>query len=139
MMSQQELEKYLWGAATALRGTIDAGDYKQYIFPLLFLKRLSDVFDEELTAARAKLGDDFVDFSENHRFQIPDGCHWADVRKTTTDVGKGLQSAMRAIEQANPNQLFGVFGDAAWTNKDRLPDETLTELVEHFSTRTLSI
>ena len=138
-ISQAELESYLWGAATALRGTIDAGDYKQYIFPLLFLKRLSDVYDEELGAARAKLGDDFVDFPENHRFQIPDGAHWADLRRTTTDVGKALQAAMRAIEQANPNQLYGVFGDAAWTNKDRLPDKTLTDLIEHFSTRTLSV
>lgn len=138
-ISQTELESYLWGAATALRGTIDAGDYKQFIFPLLFLKRLSDVYDEELAVARGKLGTDFVDFPENHRFQIPDGAHWADVRKTTTDVGKALQAATRAIEQANPNQLYGVFGDAAWTNKDRLPDKTLTDLIEHFSTRDLTI
>jgi type I restriction enzyme M protein len=138
-ISQQELETYLWGAATALRGTIDAGDYKQYIFPLLFLKRLSDVYDEELEQARTRFGTDFTDFPENHRFQIPDGCHWADVRKVTTDVGKALQAAMRAVEQANPDRLYGVFGDAAWTNKDRLPDATLTDLIEHFSTRTLSL
>jgi type I restriction enzyme M protein len=138
-ISQGELETYLWGAATALRGTIDAGDYKQYIFPLLFLKRLSDVYDEEVAAAHATLGHDAPDFPENHRFQIPDGAHWADLRKTTTDVGKALQAAMRAIEQANPSQLYGVFGDAAWTNKDRLPDKTLTDLIEHFSTRELSL
>jgi type I restriction enzyme M protein len=138
-ISQQELETYLWGAATALRGTIDAGDYKQFIFPLLFLKRLSDVFDEEVEQARGRFGADFTDFPENHRFQIPDGCHWADVRKATADVGKVLQAAMRAVEQANPDRLYGVFGDAAWTNKDRLPDATLTDLIEHFSTRTLSV
>lgn len=138
-ISQQELESYLWGAATALRGTIDAGDYKQYIFPLLFLKRLSDVYDEELEQARGRFGADFLDFPENHRFQIPDGAHWADIRRVTTDVGKALQAAMRAIEQANPDRLYGVFGDAAWTNKDRLPDATLTDLIEHFSTRTLSL
>ncbi len=50
-MTQQQLEKYLWGAATALRGTIDAGDYKQYIFPLLFFKRICDVYDEEFERA----------------------------------------------------------------------------------------
>ena len=50
-ITQGELESYLWGAATLLRGTIDAGEYKSFIFPLLFLKRLSDVYDEELTAA----------------------------------------------------------------------------------------
>ena len=52
MMTQQELEKYLWGAAVALRGTIDAGDYKQYIFPLLFFKRICDVYDEEYERQR---------------------------------------------------------------------------------------
>lgn len=138
-ISQAELESYLWGAATELRGTIDAGDYKQYIFPLLFLKRLSDVYDEETSAARAKSGGVLFDFPEDHRFQIPDGAHWADVREVTTDVGKALQEAMRAIEQANPDQLLGVFGDAAWTNRDRLPDKTLTALIEHFSTRDLTI
>lgn len=138
-ISQQELESYLWGAATALRGTIDAGDYKQYIFPLLFLKRLSDVYDEELEQVRNRFGANFLDFPENHRFQIPDGAHWADIRRVTTDVGKALQAATRAIEQANPERLYGVFGDAAWTNKDRLPDATLTDLIEHFSTRTLSL
>src|SRR5437667_3776826 len=97
-ISQQQLESYLWGAATLLRGTIDAGDYKQYIFPLLFLKRLSDVFDEELANARARYGIEFEDFAENHRFQIPDGSHWADdIRAKTSDVGSVLQAAMRAV------------------------------------------
>ena len=50
-VTQIELENYLWGAATVLRGTIDAGDYKQFIFPLVFLKRISDVYDEEHAAA----------------------------------------------------------------------------------------
>src|SRR5690349_16287270 len=52
-ISQQELESYLWGAAVLLRGLIDAGDYKQFIFPLLFFKRVSDVWDEEYLAALA--------------------------------------------------------------------------------------
>ena len=53
-LDQKSLEKYLWGAATTLRGTIDAGDYKQYIFPLLFFKRISDVYDEEFEKALAE-------------------------------------------------------------------------------------
>jgi type I restriction enzyme M protein len=57
-ISQQQLESYLWGAATLLRGTIDAGDYKQFIFPLLFYKRVCDVFDEETQAALAESGGD---------------------------------------------------------------------------------
>ena len=72
-ISQQQLESYLWGAATLLRGTIDAGDYKQFIFPLLFYKRLCDVFDEETQAALKESGGDtdFAAYPENHRFQIP--------------------------------------------------------------------
>jgi type I restriction enzyme M protein len=61
------------------------------------------------------------------------------VRKTSSNVGKALQDAMRAIETANPKRLFGIFGDAQWTNKDRLSDATLRDLIEHFSTLTLSI
>ena len=79
--------RYLWGAATLLRGTIDAGDYKQFIFPLLFYKRLCDVFDEETRAALEESGGDaeFAQFPENHRFQVPpEGAHWEDVRHAAT-------------------------------------------------------
>ena len=140
-MTQQELEKYLWGAATALRGTIDAGDYKQYIFPLLFFKRICDVYDEEFEKAlKDSDGDlEYAAFAENHHFQIPKGAHWNDVRNKTKNVGQGLQNAMRAIEKANPDTLYGIFGDANWTNKDRLSDETLINLVEHYSKHKLSI
>jgi type I restriction enzyme M protein len=55
-ISLSQLESYLWGAATLLRGVIDAGDYKQFIFPLLFFKRISDVYDEEFTQALAESG-----------------------------------------------------------------------------------
>lgn len=140
-MTQQQLEKYLWGAAIYLRGHIDAGDYKQFIFPLLFFKRISDVWDEEYEEA-LKAGDgdmDYAAFAENHRFQIPEGAHWKDVRQKTQNVGRALQAAMQSIEKANPDQLFGVFGDASWTNKDRLSDETLINLVEHFSKHKLDL
>lgn len=140
-MTQQELEKYLWGAATALRGTIDAGDYKQFIFPLLFFKRISDVYDEEYQNALAESGGDveYAEFAENHHFQIPEGAHWNDVRETTVNVGMALQDAMREIEKANPETLHGIFGDASWTNKDRLSDEILICLIEHFSQHKLSL
>jgi len=141
MMTQQELEKYLWGAATALRGTIDAGDYKQYIFPLMFFKRISDVYDEEFNNALAESDGDleYAAFAENHHFQIPEGGHWKDVRETTTNIGLALQNAMRAIEKANPDTLEGIFGDASWTNKDRLSDAMLTNLIEHYSQHTLDL
>ena len=140
-MTQQELEKYLWGAATALRGTIDAGDYKQYIFPLLFFKRISDVYDEEFEIALAESDGDieYAAFAENHHFLIPAGAHWQDVRETTVNVGLALQNAMCEIEKANPETLHGIFGDASWTNKDRLSDEILTNLIEHFSQHKLSL
>ena len=140
-ITQQQLESYLWGAAVLLRGTIDAGDYKQFIFPLLFYKRLCDVFDEEtVTALRESGGDqDFALFPENHRFQIPSDAHWREIRKVSRDVGRGLQQAMRAIETANPDKLFGIFGDAQWTNKDRLSDAMLRDLIEHFSTLELTV
>jgi len=141
MMTQQELEKFLWGAATALRGTIDAGDYKQYIFPLLFFKRISDVYDEEFEKALAESNGDieYAAFAENHHFEVPEAAHWRDVRAVTTNVGLAIQNAMRAIEQANPDTLQGIFGDASWTNKDRLSDETLNNLVEHFSQHKLNL
>jgi type I restriction enzyme M protein len=141
MMTQKELEKYLWGAATNLRGTIDAGDYKQYIFPLLFFKRISDVYDEEFENALAESNGDlkYAAFAENHHFQIPDGAHWNVVRETTTNIGLALQDAMRAIEQANPDTLYGIFGDASWTNKERLSDAMLTNLIEHYSQHKLDL
>lgn len=140
-ISQQELESYLWGAAVLLRGLIDAGDYKQFIFPLLFFKRVSDVWDEEYQAAMTESNGDlsYAQFAENHRFQIPEGAHWKNVRQTPKNVGSAIQKAMRAIESANPDMLDGIFGDALWTNRERLPDETLKNLIEHFSTQTLSV
>ena len=140
-ITQQQLESYLWGAAALLRGTIDAGDYKQFIFPLLFYKRLCDVFDEETRTALAESGGDaeFAAYPENHRFQIPPDAHWREVRQAAKNVGQALQSAMRAIETANPDKLYGIFGDAQWTNKDRLSDAMLRDLVEHFSTLELTL
>jgi type I restriction enzyme M protein len=140
-MTQQQLEKYLWGAATALRGTIDAGDYKQYIFPLLFFKRICDVYDEEFENALEESDGDmeYAAFAEHHHFLVPKGAHWNDVRETTTNVGMAIQNAMREIEKANPDTLYGIFGDASWTNKERLSDATLLNLIEHFSQHKLNL
>jgi type I restriction enzyme M protein len=130
-----QLESHLWEAANILRGPVDAADFKSYVFPLLFFKRLSDVHDDEHAAAlKAFDGDEeSALFPENYRFQIPEGCHWSDVRKVATNVGQSLQTALRGIEQSNPHTLYGIFGDAQWTNKDRLSDALLRDLIEHFS------
>lgn len=134
-MTLSELESHLWESANILRGPVDAADFKTYIFPLLFFKRISDVHDEEMASALAEfVGDEEAAmFPENYRFQIPEGSHWRDVRQVAVNVGQALQSAMRGIEQANPHTLYGIFGDAQWTNKDRLSDSLLRDLIEHFS------
>jgi len=140
-ITQSELESYLWGAATLLRGTIDAGDYKQFIFPLLFYKRLCDVYDEELTEALRESGGDqeYAKLPEQHRFQIPPDAHWKVTRSRVKNIGKVIQDALRGIEKANPDTLYGVFGDAQWTNRNRLPDSMLRDLIEHFSSQSLSL
>ncbi len=140
-MNTKELEAYLWGAANILRGLIDAADFKQYIFPLLFFKRISDLWDEEYQQALAESDGDltYAEFQENHRFQIPKDCHWEDVRKKTTHVGEALQKAFKGIEKANFDMLHDVFGDAQWTNKRRMSDEKMLDLIEHFSKYKLSV
>src|SRR5690349_15323689 len=140
MIVLDRLESALWEAANILRGPVDAADFKTYIFPMLFFKRISDVFDEEIRQAMEESGGDaqYALFPENHRFQIPPGAHWDDVRAIPTNIGQALQTALRAIEQANPQTLFGIFGDANWTNKERLSDTTLRNLIEHFSAIDLS-
>ncbi|RYY52086.1 MAG: ATP-binding cassette domain-containing protein, partial [Chitinophagaceae bacterium] len=100
-ITQQQPESYLWMAAVLLRGTIDAGNYKQFIFPLLLLKRLCDVSDEETVTALRDSGrdEDFALFPENHRSQVRAETHWREIRKVNRDVGQ----ALRAIETANPS------------------------------------
>lgn len=140
-LTLDELKSYLWGAAVLLRTHIDAGAYKQYIFPLLFFKRICDVYDEETEKAAAEYGEDLdlYDESELHTFLIPEGYHWNDVRKVTEDVGSAIVKAFREIEKANGDKMTGIFGDGAWTNKNRLPDRLLRDLVEHFSKKNLSL
>lgn len=152
-LTLSKLESHLWEAANILRGSpVDRTDWKSYILPLLFFKRICDVWDEEHAQMVEKYGEDFAD---EHRFQVPDdgcptpcpdhddkadchaGCHWDSVRAVPKNVGRAIRNAMRGIERANHQHLYGVFGDAQWTNKDRLPDDLLKDLVEHFSALSL--
>lgn len=136
-----ELKSYLWNSAVFLRTSIDAGAYKQYIFPLLFFKRICDVYDEETQKALDEYGEDIDLYPEEelHTFLVPKGHHWNDVREVTEDVGAAIVAAFREIEKANGEKMTGVFGDGAWTNKNRLPDRLLKDLLEHFSSKTLSL
>jgi type I restriction system adenine methylase HsdM len=139
-MTLNELQSYLAKAADLLRGGIDQADFKAFIFPLMFFKRMSDVFLEEYAAALVDSGGDkaFASFAENHRFQIPEGCLWEDLRAKTENIGEAIIHAFRQIEKVNADTLFGIFGNAPWSNKQKLPDDTLVDLIEHFSTKTLT-
>jgi len=122
-----------WGEWRVERGSpVDHTDWKNhiYILLLLFFKRICGVWDEEYEETVKLYGEDFED---EHRFQIPEGCHWQTVRETPANVGTALQNALRCIEAANQEHPYGVFGDAQWSNKERLPDALLKDLIEHFS------
>ena len=139
-LTLSQLEQYLSKAAWILKGPVDASDFKVYLFPLLFFKRISDVYDEEYRIAMQESEGDieYASLPEFHRFVIPDGCHWNNVRETTSNVGLAIEKALRGIEQANQEFLYGIFGDAQWSNKNKLSDRLLNDLIEHFSQYNLS-
>ena len=134
------LESLLWKAANMLHWRVSKAQFRDYLFPLLFMKRISDVYDEERAEAlRASNGDEsYANLPEIHRFVIPSGAHWNDIRTARADVGAAIVHAMSEIERANPDRLAGIFGDAEWTNKEVLTDGHLSALVEHFSSINLS-
>lgn len=145
-----ELKSFLWGAATRLRGQIDAAGYKEYIFPLLFFKRISDVYDEQFNDYVCEGGIEYANAQAKElAIRIPDGAHWRDVREVTENVGQRLVEAFIAIEQANPGEeadgrviggLDGIFGPKdGWTNKAKMPDHIITSLIEDFSRYNLSL
>lgn len=141
-MQQGELEAYLGKSANILYGVISPEHYKEYIIPLLFFKRISDMYDEETHKALEISGGDeeYAAFPENHSFKIPDGAHWSDVRSKPEDVGTAINNALRAIEKSNIEKLAGVFGaEARWTDRELLPDRVLKNLIEHFSTKKLTL
>ena len=138
-LTLSDLKSYLWEAANILRSSaVDRTDWKGYILPLLFFKRICDVWDEETAAAVETFGDaDPSLFPEVHRFQVPDGCHWNDVRDTPQNVGTALKHAMQEIERANPDTLYRVFGTGDWANKEKFTDELVKDMVEGFSSISL--
>ena len=139
LINLKDLEAHLWHAAHIITGPIDASDYKTYIFPILFFKRICDVYDEEFEQALAQVGDEELAKGDMfHRIQIPENCHWSHVFNRTKDIGQALKDAFRGIELANP-KLHGIFGDASWTNKDRLSDELLSTLLNHFNKVNLGV
>lgn len=139
-LTQRELEQTLWAAANALRGPVDPGDFKAYVFPVLFYKWISDVYDYHHAQAIDDLGDEWSQEIEDEDYQtflIPDGAHWDDVYEVTRRPGATLNKALVAIQEANPGKLAGVFGDVNWANTERLPESALKALMGVFDRLTL--
>ena len=142
-LSVDELEKHLWAAADILRGSIDSSDYKTYIFGLLFLKRLSDRFEEEaekLIAERVPEAAAWGD-RDNHQFFVPDRARWTTILKTSTNIGDCLNKACAALEDVNDG-LEGVLAGIDYNDEHRLGDgrqrdNVLARLVQHFSQMSL--
>lgn len=127
-ITQKEIEKNLWEATNILRGSVDAISYKNYIFGLLFLKRLSDVFEEEAEKILEETGDKEIAWEnpDRHEFFIPRKARWSSLHTST------LMKACKAIEKSNPS-LKGVLTGIGFDIKDRMSNETLSRLIQHFS------
>lgn len=128
----ETLKSHLWESANILRGSIDASDYKNYIFGLLFLKRLCDVFDEELDVLQKENHVDLKD-PDNFSFHVPEKAHWSYLKTLTQNLGEAINKANDALEEANPEMLEGVLSTVDFNDKDRLPDVILSALIAHFS------
>ncbi|MGI8757480.1 MAG: type I restriction-modification system subunit M [Acidimicrobiales bacterium] len=139
-LTQQELESRLWAAANSLRGPVDPADFKNFVFPVLFLKWISDTWNLDHTTAVADFGAEVSpeEEADYHRFEMPSGCHWDDLKKISVNVGVELQKILQRLEEANPNTLAGIFGDVAWANKERIPESALLNLIDSFDSLTLN-
>ncbi len=140
VITEHDLEKRLWAAANALRGPIDPADFKTYVFPMLFWKWISDTWDYEHAEAVAEFGSELTDEVEAdyHRFTLPENTHWRQITTKTKNLGAEVNKALGRIEQANPDSLAGIFGDAAWGNKERMPETALVNLINAFNGITLN-
>jgi type I restriction enzyme M protein len=139
-LTQPELEQALWAAANALRGPVDPGDFKAYVFPVLFYKWISDAYDYHHDQATEDLGDDWtqeIEDEDHQTFLIPDGARWDDTYEVTKNPGSALNRALVAIQEANPGKLAGVFGDVNWANTERIPESALKALMGVFDRLTL--
>jgi len=140
--SQQELEQWLWDAACSIRGPVDAPKFKDYIIPLLFFKRLSDVYQDELNRLKAEFGDEkivrelIVEDKKLIRFYLPDGCTWNEIRKITKNLGEEITRVLRQIAKENP-KLKGVIDvvdfNATISGERIIDDGRLSSLIEIIS------
>ncbi|MGM0567713.1 MAG: type I restriction-modification system subunit M [Elusimicrobiota bacterium] len=133
-ISLDSLKSHLWKSADILRGHIDAADYKNYIFGLLFLKRISDVFDEEVQKILKKTGEKKIAYEDldYHEFFVPKKARWQHIKSLTQNIGEAINKANELLEEENV-VLERVLTTVDFNDKDRLPDSILSKLVNHFS------
>ncbi len=136
-ISLEELKTWLWGSANIMRGTVDSSDFKNYIFGLLFLKRLSDVFDERVEAVMEEEGCDaeeaMAQIQEDNPEQfVPVYARWNKLIERTENIGEYIDEAFAEIEHQNPS-LEKVLTAIQFGDKEKLSNELLTRLLRHFN------
>lgn len=131
-LTQQQLESHLWESANILRGSIDSSDYKNYIFGMLFLKRLNDVFVEVAEKIEREEGETYgwTDRDE-HQFFVPERARWSYMTSITSNVGEAINIAFESLEEENP-KLQGVLASIDFNDKEKLPDKLILKLIQHF-------
>ena len=140
-LNSQELQNMLWQAADILRGQIDSADYKNYIFSILFLKRLSDRFDEEVESAVNTRGvplETALTDPDEHEFFVPEDARWSAITGMTMGLGEALNVASHAVEDANTGRLDGVLTGVNWNDEQKLGSPANREgiirsLLNHFA------
>jgi type I restriction enzyme M protein len=137
-LTLQDLKSYLWESANILRGSIDSGDFKNYILGMLFFKRLSDVYDEAYVELVKTVGAELANKPDMHpRFKRPADCSWKDILNTSVNIGEKINHVFSKVTLANAPRLDGILDRIDFADKSRLSDSALSSLVQHFNRHTL--